>query len=218
MSIDISVVFWTIVNFCLLSVLLNRFLYQPVTKFMRQRQSRIEAGIQAGEEIRQRREAEGLRLRSMAADALREEAEHTRAEEARHRRRLMEQTEQAVLAANQQRALYKESLAWEREQWSQKLNEKIPALTADLSRKFLEPLAGNVSLSGPMLHQELFTYLEQRQAEEESTNRRRPRQTSRRANAMREGNPELDRLAEALAAELPGFSSAIVKKIMGTME
>jgi F0F1-type ATP synthase membrane subunit b/b' len=48
MSIDISLLVWTIFNFFVLMLLLNHFLYKPLLNFMRERGQRIEAGIEAG--------------------------------------------------------------------------------------------------------------------------------------------------------------------------
>ena len=42
-SINISELIWTVINFFLLLFLLNRFLYKPVISFMEQRQARIDA-------------------------------------------------------------------------------------------------------------------------------------------------------------------------------
>ena len=45
-SINISELIWTVINFLLLVLLLNRFLYKPVISFMENRQARIDAGLQ----------------------------------------------------------------------------------------------------------------------------------------------------------------------------
>ena len=45
-SINISELIWTVINFFLLMFLLNRFLYKPVISFMEKRQARIDAGLQ----------------------------------------------------------------------------------------------------------------------------------------------------------------------------
>ena len=45
-SINVSELIWTVINFFLLMFLLNRFLYKPVITFMENRQARIDAGLQ----------------------------------------------------------------------------------------------------------------------------------------------------------------------------
>ncbi len=42
MSIDISVVIWTVVGFCVFMLLLDRFLFKPLLRFMDDRQKRID--------------------------------------------------------------------------------------------------------------------------------------------------------------------------------
>lgn len=53
MSIQPSVIFWTVVSFLLLLVLLNRFLFKPLLTLMHDRDAKIAAGIAAGETARQ---------------------------------------------------------------------------------------------------------------------------------------------------------------------
>ena len=51
-SINISELIWTVINFFLLLFLLNRFLYKPVISFMEQRQARIDARLREEEEAK----------------------------------------------------------------------------------------------------------------------------------------------------------------------
>ena len=46
-SINISELIWTVINFFLLLVLLKRFLYTPILRFTAERQARIDAGLEA---------------------------------------------------------------------------------------------------------------------------------------------------------------------------
>ena len=48
MSIDFSVLIWTILCFLLLVLSLRKFLFQPYRSFMKQRQQEIEEGIESG--------------------------------------------------------------------------------------------------------------------------------------------------------------------------
>ena len=90
LSINISELIWTIVNFFLLYFLLKHFLYDPLVSFMDERKSRIDRGqeiekevleavsaeeISAGKELANAR-AEAARIIASAADA--EKAEQDR--------------------------------------------------------------------------------------------------------------------------------------------
>lgn len=49
MSLDLSVIVWTILTFGVLMLVLNRFLFRPVRAFMQQRQERIDRGLAAAQ-------------------------------------------------------------------------------------------------------------------------------------------------------------------------
>lgn len=85
MKIDVSIVIWTVVNFTVFMLLLNRFLFKPLLKFMDERQKRIDDGISAGEQAKRameeserelgaalgkRRHDEMMRAEETAAQAL----------------------------------------------------------------------------------------------------------------------------------------------------
>ena len=53
MSINLSEVILTVVNFIVLMLLLNQFLYKPVVKFVDERKARIQAGLDAQAEAEQ---------------------------------------------------------------------------------------------------------------------------------------------------------------------
>ncbi len=53
-SINISDLIWTIINFLLFCFLLNHFLFKPVLRFMDDRQARVDA------KLSEKREAEAL--------------------------------------------------------------------------------------------------------------------------------------------------------------
>ena len=50
MSINFSVVFWTVLNFVVLMTALNFVLFRPLMKFMRERDEKIKRGKEAGAE------------------------------------------------------------------------------------------------------------------------------------------------------------------------
>ena len=72
-SINISELIWTVINFFLLLFLLNRFLYKPVISFMEERQARIDAKLREEEEAKARIEENDARLLDEKAKS-REEA------------------------------------------------------------------------------------------------------------------------------------------------
>ncbi len=58
MSIDFSVLIWTVINFLITMVLLNLLLYRPLRSFMRSRDEQIKEGIAAGKAARDALEAQ----------------------------------------------------------------------------------------------------------------------------------------------------------------
>ena len=88
LSINVSELIWTIVNFFLLYFLLKRFLYTPVVRFLDARQARLDEALKeeaearaAAEESEQRIEEDKARRREEAAqllsDSQREDAERS---------------------------------------------------------------------------------------------------------------------------------------------
>ena len=79
LSINLSELILTVINFFLLYVLLKRFLYDPLIRFMDERQARIDAGRRlTSDALAQAQEAEARRALELAA--CREEARRTLAE------------------------------------------------------------------------------------------------------------------------------------------
>ena len=73
LSINISELVLTIVSFFLLMFLLNKFLYVPVSKFMAERQARINAGLE-NERAAQAEVDESKKLAEQSKDSSREQA------------------------------------------------------------------------------------------------------------------------------------------------
>ena len=76
-SINISELIWTVINFFLLLFLLNRFLYKPVISFMEQRQARIDAKLREEEEAKARIEENDARILDEKARSREEESKST---------------------------------------------------------------------------------------------------------------------------------------------
>ena len=75
LSINISELIWTIINFFLLYFVLRRFLFDPVGKLLDERQAKIDAGKTAQQEAQKAVQANRERLAEEKA-ASREEAAH----------------------------------------------------------------------------------------------------------------------------------------------
>ncbi len=69
LSINISELIWTIINFFLLYFVLKRFLFDPVCSFMDARQAKIDAGLDAEKQARQTVEQNRERLAAEKAEA-----------------------------------------------------------------------------------------------------------------------------------------------------
>ena len=89
LSINVSELIWTIVNFVLLYFLLKRFLYTPVVRFLDARQARLDEALKkeaearaAVEESEQRIEEDKARRREEAAQIL-SDSQHEDAERSR---------------------------------------------------------------------------------------------------------------------------------------
>ena len=122
MSIDISLLVWTIFNFFVLMLLLNHFLYKPLLNFMRERRQRIDAGIEAGrlsqqhlleaeQDFMAKQKAMRLAMQKQADDAVRavleQDKKRTEAVDAaaKHRR------DQAIIAFRREQELMQDELA-----------------------------------------------------------------------------------------------------------
>ena len=114
LSINISELIWTIINFFLLLFLLKHFLFDPISRFMDDRQARIDAGTEAERQAKAeleetaralearktetRREDRELLDKAAAADAERSAAAYARARD--EAAVLQEQGEQNLKARN----------------------------------------------------------------------------------------------------------------------
>lgn len=138
LSINISELIWTVINFLLLLLLLRHFLYKPICEFMDARQARID---------------EGLEKERAAQDAL--DAEETRQDEeqqaARQRARtLLQQADAQIAEANAQALLAarkevrtaddeaRERLKADSRREEERLAAAEPALAALLARRLLQ--------------------------------------------------------------------------------
>lgn len=138
LSINVSELIWTIVNFFLLYFLLKRFLYTPVVRFLDARQARLdeaekkeaEARAAADEIDRQIEEQKALR-REEAAEIL---AEAQKADAEQSRQSFAEAKEAAARALEDANA----SLRAEQERERATLASDTPELAAMLAERLLD--------------------------------------------------------------------------------
>ena len=137
-SINISELFWTVINFFLLLFLLNRFLFKPVTTFMANRQARIDAGLQAEQDAKSDIEKNSERLQAEKAKA-REEAKQLLT---RNTEELEKNSAEALREAKktnvQSRKDGEEALKAKQEAAGQQLHQAAPELAAILAERLLD--------------------------------------------------------------------------------
>ena len=136
-SINISELIWTVINFFLLLFLLNRFLYKPVISFMEQRQARIDAKLREEEEAKARIEENDARILE-EKNRSREEAKKLLALNAEEiEKHNAEVLQEAKKASVQNRKDSEAALSQKQEKTAQQLHEAAPELAAMLAEKLL---------------------------------------------------------------------------------
>ena len=136
-SINISELIWTVINFFLLLFLLNRFLYKPVISFMEQRQARIDAKLREEEEAKARIEENDARILDEKARS-REEAKKLLALNAEEiEKHNAEVLQEAKKASVQNRKDSEAALSQRQEKTAQQLHEAAPELAAMLAETLL---------------------------------------------------------------------------------
>ena len=137
-SINISELIWTVINFFLLLFLLNRFLYKPVIDFMSRRQARIDAGLQEEEEARAAVGKNDEQLRAEKARA-QEEAKALLAQNAEKiDKHSAEALQEAKKACQQDRKDMEAALADKQRQTGEELRDAAPELAAILTERLLD--------------------------------------------------------------------------------
>ena len=136
-SINISELIWTVINFFLLFFLLNRFLYKPVLSFMEARQARIDAKLREEEEAKACIEDNDARIQDEMARS-REEAKKLLALNAEEiEKHNAEVLQEAKKASAQNRKDSEAALAQNKEKTAQQLHEAAPELAAMLAERLL---------------------------------------------------------------------------------
>ena len=137
LSINVSELIWTIVNFFLLYFLLKHFLYTPVVRFLDARQARLdearekEAQARAAADENEKEIEAGKALRRAEAAELLAEAQRGDAE--RSRQTLAEAKEEAARSLEEANA----ALRSEQERERAALDSDTPKLAAILAERLL---------------------------------------------------------------------------------
>ena len=138
LSINVSELIWTIVNFFLLYFLLKRFLYTPIVRFLDARQARLdeaekkEAEARAAADEIDRQIEEQKAIRREEAAAILDEAQKADAEQSRQS--FAEAKEAAARALEDANA----SLRAEQERERASLASDTPELAAMLAERLLD--------------------------------------------------------------------------------
>lgn len=135
-SINISELIWTVINFFLLYFLLNRFLYRPLISFMEQRQAGIDAKVQEKLEAQERVRENDERLAEEKAKS-RDEAKRilNQAESELEQRR-----SEALLKAQETSAQERKDAEAALEQRRQQTAEKLQGATSELAEVLTQRL------------------------------------------------------------------------------
>lgn len=136
-SINLSELIWTVINFFLLLFLLNRFLFKPVTTFMADRQARIDAKLREEQDAKARIEENEERLLEEKTKS-REEAKQMLAKNAEELgKQNAEALQEAKKASVQNRKALEEALARKQEMTGEELQKAAPELAALLTERLL---------------------------------------------------------------------------------
>ncbi len=137
LSINISETIWTVINFFLLLFLLKRFLYNPVIRFMDERQARIDAKLRKEQDAREQT-AENQERILAEKEKRREEARQILADSAE----ALEQQHAAALTevrkkSGETRQKAEEELKARRGKTEALLRNAVPELGAELAKNLL---------------------------------------------------------------------------------
>lgn len=137
MSINVSEVIWTIVCFFALLFVLKKFLFDPLIRFMEQRQAAIDQGLERGRDAQRKKDEndaalrEKWRERSVEVKQLLAEG---KAADDRERAWVLESTQKETNKALQEA---NQRIEQERRQACADAQEQLPQLVSILARQLL---------------------------------------------------------------------------------
>ena len=142
LTLNPSEVIWTILSFFALYFLLKRFLYTPLTRFMDERQARIDAGLQEERDARAALEEQQQELERQREESIDSAKALLSEQKQRDTERRAETIRQARQAAADAQTRAREQAAALREQTAAELDRRREELAACLAAHLLE--AGNL--------------------------------------------------------------------------
>ena len=137
MSINVSEVIWTIVCFFALLFVLKKFLFDPLTRFMEQRQAAIDQGLERGRDAQRKKDENDAALREKwrerSVEAKQLLAEGKTADD-RERAWVLESTQKETNKALQEA---NQRIEQERRQVCAAAQEQLPQLVSILAQQLL---------------------------------------------------------------------------------
>ena len=137
MSINVSEVIWTIVCFFALLFVLKKFLFDPLIRFMEQRQAAIDQGLERGRDAQRKKDENDAALREKwrerSVEAKQLLAEGKMADD-RERAWVLESTQKETNKALQEA---NQRIEQERRQVCADAQEQLPQLVSILAQKLL---------------------------------------------------------------------------------
>ena len=136
-SINISELIWTVINFFLMYFLLNRFLFRPLVSFMEQRQAGIDAKVQEKQDAQKRVRENEERLVGEKTKS-REEAKRILSQtESELEQRRSEELLKARETSEQERKDAEADLEQRRQKTAEMLHGAAPELAELLTQRLL---------------------------------------------------------------------------------
>ena len=137
MSINVSEVIWTIVCFFALLFVLKKFLFDPLLRFMEQRQAAIDQGLERGRDAQRKKDENDAALREKwrerSVEVKQLLAEGKTADD-RERAWVLESTQKEINKALQEA---NQRIEQERRQVCADAQEQLPQLVSILAQKLL---------------------------------------------------------------------------------
>ena len=130
MSINVSEVIWTIVCFFALLFVLKKFLFDPLIRFMEQRQAAIDQGLERGRDAQRKKDENDAALREKWKELLAEGKTADDRERAWVLESTQKETNKALQEANQR-------IEQERRQVCADAQEQLPQLVSILAQQLL---------------------------------------------------------------------------------
>jgi len=138
MSINVSELIWTIINFVVLYFLLNHFLYKPVRRFVDQRNAKIQAGLDAEAEAQQALEAQEAQLQEALSQQHAEAKAYMAKAKKETRGQCAQLRQQAVTEAAAQSKVVEQKIGDEREACAARVQENMPELVIMLADRLMQ--------------------------------------------------------------------------------